>query len=180
MRQERFDLAVVATETYVRAPAVLRLLGPAAWTQSAASPSCSCQRCRWSPGTGLTVRSAWCPSPSGFEQRRPHRPCLPIGVRVLPARRALVGLVRAGSARHWEPLVLGGHERSRWVCKNRTSYGIYRSDLARERSMGPGSSPPPSCREPSGLLPTRRWSPKTSLTLRSGGANRATEYQPHP
>jgi hypothetical protein len=24
---------------------------------------------------------------------------------------------------------------------------------------------PPSCREPSGLLPTRRWSPRTSLTL---------------
>jgi hypothetical protein len=30
------------------------------------------------------------------------------------------------------------------------------------------SSPPSGCREPSGLLPTRRWSPKTGLTVGSG------------
>jgi hypothetical protein len=51
-------------------------------------------------------------------------------------------MVRTGSARHQEPLVLGGHERSCSANKNRRSQGIHRFDLGRHNSLGPGSSPP--------------------------------------
>jgi hypothetical protein len=42
------------------------------------------------------------------------------------------------------------------------------------RMMRPprGPSPQPGCREPPGLLPTRRWSPKTCLTLWPAGSRR--------
>ncbi len=39
----------------------------------------ACQRGRWS-WPSLTLRSSWSPSPPGFEQGRPRRPCLPRAV----------------------------------------------------------------------------------------------------
>jgi len=59
-------------------------------------------------------------------------------------RRLGVALVRPGSVRHREPLVLPGHERSRSANENRRSQAIHRSDLERRSSMGPRSSPPPT------------------------------------
>jgi hypothetical protein len=47
-----------------------------------------------------------------------------------PGRGDLVTRVRAGSARHREPLVLGGHQRSRPASENRRSLGIHRYDLS--------------------------------------------------
>jgi hypothetical protein len=49
--------------------------------------------------------------------------------------------VRAGSARHPEPLVLGGHQRSRSASKNRRSQGVHRHDLGRRSSPALGSNP---------------------------------------
>jgi hypothetical protein len=57
------------------------------------------------------------------------------------ARGDLVTLVRAGSARHREPLVLGGHERARPVCENHRPQGIHASDLGQRNKAGPGSNP---------------------------------------
>src|SRR5829696_3313025 len=52
--------------------------------------------------------------------------------------------VRAGSARHREPLVLGGHQRSRSASKNRRSQCIHRHDLGRRSSPALGSNPTPA------------------------------------
>jgi hypothetical protein len=57
------------------------------------------------------------------------------------ARGGLVAPVRAGSAQHQEPMVLGGHERAVSANKNRRSQGIHRSHLGRHNSLVPGSSP---------------------------------------
>jgi hypothetical protein len=81
--------------------------------------------------------------------------------------RIVVTLVRAGSARHREPLDLGGHQRSQRTPKNRRSCGIHRTTSDGEAARTRVQVLPPGCREPSGLLPTRRWSPKTSLTIGS-------------
>jgi hypothetical protein len=43
----------------------------------------------------------------------------------------LVALVRAGSVRHQEPLVLGGHERSPSANQHRRSETVHRLDLGR-------------------------------------------------
>ena len=51
---------------------------------------------------------------------------------------------RAGSVRHREPLVLGGHDRSRPANESRRSHSIYRRDLGSGTSTGPGPSPPPA------------------------------------
>src|SRR4030095_17272465 len=48
---------------------------------------------------------------------------------------------RAGSARHQEPLVLGGHERSRSASWNSRSQALPRYDLGRRTSLTPGSNP---------------------------------------
>jgi hypothetical protein len=53
-----------------------------------------------------------------------------------------VVLVRAGSARHREPLVLGGHERSVSACEDRRSQTIHRHDLGRQSIIALGSNPP--------------------------------------
>jgi hypothetical protein len=50
-------------------------------------------------------------------------------------------MVRAGSARHLDPLVLGGHERSRPVNKDHRSHGVHRSDLDRRISPALSSNP---------------------------------------
>ena len=47
------------------------------------------------------------------------------------ASRVEVALVRAGSARHREAAVRGGHERSRWVPRNHRSSRPHVSDLHR-------------------------------------------------
>jgi hypothetical protein len=51
------------------------------------------------------------------------------------------GLVRTGSAQHQEPLVLGGHERSRAVSETRRSQAVHRYDAGRQSSTGQGLNP---------------------------------------
>ena len=58
-----------------------------------------------------------------------------------------MALVRAGSARHREPLVIGGRERSRPANQNRRSHGIHRHDLGRRSSLALGSDPTSSDRQ---------------------------------
>jgi hypothetical protein len=53
----------------------------------------------------------------------------------------LAVLVRAGSARHKEPLVLGGHERSLSANENRRSEAVHRHYLGRRSSPELGSNP---------------------------------------
>jgi len=50
-------------------------------------------------------------------------------------------LVRAGSARHQEPLVLGGHERSTSANQHRRSEAVHHLDLERRSSPTLGSNP---------------------------------------
>jgi hypothetical protein len=54
-----------------------------------------------------------------------------------------VALVRAGSVRHREPLVLGGHEQSRPVDENRRSAHLHVQVLGKHSTATAGSSPPP-------------------------------------
>jgi hypothetical protein len=61
--------------------------------------------------------------------------------RLVDRSSKLLPQVRAGSARHWEPLVLGGHERSRRAHKNRRSCCIHRYDLGRRNTTALGSNP---------------------------------------
>jgi hypothetical protein len=58
-----------------------------------------------------------------------------------PSSWDLAALVRAWSAQHREPLILGGDERSRWAYQDRRSHGIHRSDLGRPTSLAAGSNP---------------------------------------
>ena len=51
------------------------------------------------------------------------------------------GLVRAGSAQHWEPLVLDGHERSPPVCKNSRSQPIHAYDVGGRSGEAEASNP---------------------------------------
>ena len=78
------------------------------------------------------------------------------------------GSVRGGSAQHREPLVLGGHERSRPACENRRSYSIQSSDLGRRSRMGPGSNP---TFDPKAALtrPWRREAPGHAVWSRHSG-----------
>jgi hypothetical protein len=70
-----------------------------------------------------------------------------LGRRASPWRRSsstrhgIVALVRAGSARQQEPLVLSGHERSHSANENPRSWVVHRSDLARRRKPTLGSNP---------------------------------------
>jgi ketosteroid isomerase-like protein len=57
-----------------------------------------------------------------------------------PSSRQLMAPVRAGSARHQEPLVPCGHERSPSVSRDRRSRAVHRYDLGRRSIMGPGSN----------------------------------------
>jgi hypothetical protein len=67
--------------------------------------------------------------------------------------------VRAGSAPHQEPLVPGGHERSRPVCLNPRSQAIHADDLGTWNGKTAGSNPTSSTR------PFRRSSGPTASTL---------------
>jgi hypothetical protein len=53
----------------------------------------------------------------------------------------VIVLVRAGSARLREPLVLDGHEQSWPVCQHRRSHDHLRYDLGQQTSLGTGSNP---------------------------------------
>jgi hypothetical protein len=55
----------------------------------------------------------------------------------------VAALVRAGSARHREPLVLAGRQRSRPAYKNRRLHGMHRSGLGRPSTHEAGFEPPP-------------------------------------
>jgi hypothetical protein len=57
-------------------------------------------------------------------------------------------LVRAGSARHQEALVPGGHERSPSAKADRRSKAVHRYDLGWPSSVGQGSNPSYNCRMP--------------------------------
>jgi hypothetical protein len=73
---------------------------------------------------------------------------------VEPAKLQLcyaVVLVRIGSARHREPLVLGGHERSASANQRRRSEAIHRYDLGRRSSPALGSNPTSSASTTSGF-----------------------------
>jgi hypothetical protein len=97
----------------------------------AARPSKPSQGRNGQPGTaGRSRPGRGGPSAAGVRARRGPEPAV-----------IVVALVRTGSVRHREPLVLGGHERSRPAYKNRRSHSIHRYDLGRRSSMGPGSSP---------------------------------------
>ena len=65
-----------------------RSVPEAAWkpTDDCREPSGSYQRGRWSPRTDFTVWPSWLPSPAGFEQRRPRRPCHYRAIRIGPDR----------------------------------------------------------------------------------------------
>jgi hypothetical protein len=113
---------------------------------------------------------------------RPERytlPCLPSRTRQtgrLFQRTGELGQhapVRTGSARHREPLVASGHERSRPTCKNRRSQGLPAEDLGRWNGAGASSSLPPGCRAQSGRLPTRQ-------VVAKGGPRPVRELMPPP
>jgi hypothetical protein len=134
------------------------------------SPSCprSCRR---------RCRLAWCRSTSrsqppaeqtvkgrGPERRRRPR------LRGPEPAGAVVALVRAGSATVGEAMDNHGQKRSPRIEETaaQPSCSFPTSGDARGRSGVRVS--PPGCREPSGLLATRRWSPRVGLTLWPAGA----------
>ena len=65
----------------------------------------------------------------------------------------LVNLVRAGSAWHREPLVPGGHKRSRSANQNRRSRGIHPPRPRTPNHRGAGFEPLASCGAASSLTP---------------------------
>jgi hypothetical protein len=71
------------------------------------------------------------------------RPIYPGHSRCQPPRpdQDVVALVRAGSARHQKPLVVGGHERSRPACHNPRSQHIHSQDQGGRGIEAPGSNP---------------------------------------
>jgi hypothetical protein len=94
-------------------------------------------------------------------------------------------LVRAGSARLREPLVPGGHKRSRPVCHNRRSQGIQAKGLGRRNGAGPGSNPSSSAASrvqtagPSGGI-ARKLARAWSLDLQARPAWRHADRLCHP
>jgi hypothetical protein len=91
------------------------------------------------PERSAAADNGRCPRrPSGTSSRRRARP-------PFQARGDLVALVRAGSARHREPLVLGGHERSRSASENRRLQAVDRtasdSEAGWDRVRTPQSPP---------------------------------------
>ena len=73
------------------------------------------------------------------------------------ARGSTSTLVRAGSAQHRKPLVLGGHERSRSASENRRSRGRHRSNLTAKQPGAVRIPPPPPQR------PAHSWRPGLCL-----------------
>jgi hypothetical protein len=67
--------------------------------------------------------------------------CLDPCLQVVRRWQGCVALVRAGSARHQESLVSGGHERSPSANQHRRSETVHRFDQGRRSSTGLGSNP---------------------------------------
>jgi hypothetical protein len=117
--------------------------------------------------------------------RRSHEAALaPFGKQPDGASQAggdLVALVCAGSARHQEPLVLGGHERSRPARRDRRSQAVHRYNLRRRSSMGQGLNPSPR-QLPRACGPCQRvrWAPWAGLTLHPRSAIAARRPRPGP
>jgi hypothetical protein len=105
-----------------------------------------------------------------FEESRSMASSSLGGWSLLRGRGATAALVRAGSARHRKPPVRGGHEQSRPAHNNRRSRGIHRCDLGPRTRMGPGSSAPSGCREPSGLVPRGGGHRRSASPEGQGGA----------
>ncbi len=74
--------------------------------------------------------------------------------------------VHGGYRRCRQVAECNGHQRSRRELRNRRSGRERSRHQAPLQAAGRSSSLPPGCREPSGLLPTSRWTPRTGLTLR--------------
>jgi hypothetical protein len=93
-------------------------------------------------------------------------------------------LVRARSARHREPLVLGGHERSASANQHRRSEAVHRLDLGRRSSPALGSNPTSSASSTSAFAGcVDRWSALGPLPVRQGSrpptpAPPARRFQP--
>ena len=96
------------------------------------------------PSQSLPGRAAECPmvcgNPPLHGGRLPESAGLGRGRSASQARGGISTLVRAGSARHQEPLVLGGHERSRPASSDRRSQAVRPYDLGRPSSAGQGSN----------------------------------------
>jgi hypothetical protein len=106
----------------------------AAWSQDGPSPAVpGTFPERWSAAVTHGQRSVIVPAEL---HQQPHAG----GRRVLPK---LAVLVFVGSARHKEPLVLGGHERSTSGNQHRRSEAVHRLDLVWRSSPALGSNPPP-------------------------------------
>jgi hypothetical protein len=103
-----------------------------------------------------------------------HRTCLPLDetsrpVDTTPTRRGCLCLLAPVGCDLGH--VEGGAERGSASVRARSALGQGTSDN-RGQQWSPNvsqiRSSLPGCREPSGLLPARRWSPKTTLTVGSG------------
>jgi hypothetical protein len=103
-----------------------------------------------------------------------HRTCLPLDetsrpVDTTPTRRGCLCLLAPVGCDLGH--VEGGAERGSASVRARSALGQGTSDN-RGQQWSPNvsqiHSSLPGCREPSGLLPARRWSPKTTLTVGSG------------
>jgi hypothetical protein len=104
--------------------------------------------------------------------RRPPKPEPSSGARCvtfaqsMPAPSADVVAVHPRYTRDRQIGECSGHQRSQPVPRNCRSARQPDRHQAALQQAGRSSSLPPGCREPFGLLPTRRWSPRASLPLR--------------
>jgi hypothetical protein len=65
-----------------------------------------------------------------------YQPQQPAPLAPSRPRRAAAALIRAGSVRHREPLVLDGHERSRSASQEHRSQAVHRYGLGRRSTRG--------------------------------------------
>jgi hypothetical protein len=82
-----------------------------------------------------------------------------------------------GIGNRWSSAGTSGHDGCARFAGH-VAFTATTSDL--ETGSGPVQVPHPGCREPSGLLATMRWSPRTGLTVRSGWSQRRNRIPGHP